>query len=422
MNSVSPSVPTIVVDSNTIVNGPWNLASWPWQILLIRSKRGEVRLVVPKVVLIETVARFKSSLAEAMNKYNELGKKIADLAGLPLPSPEHQVPELVADYETSLRETLAANSVVIGEIPPMALEDLVHRAASRKKPFDSDGNGFRDALIWLSFLAEIERANTTEGILITSDSAYWHGDVLHQDLLDDITSRGQTVEVIPYKSLKACVYERFFNKLSLEQQQDLESKFSNSRAEIESTVRRVIETILQDYQETVTTRRKVSFNRLSDLKIIGVPRREPDTDQVLVHMTCVVTVIVSTPRDGEVISWESKKEETIEAEVFSWYNTSLQSFEEITVDGVEDALSRLITPPPSFLFNQSVLAAIQEASIPKWMPSKEYLDVHNILSTSAIALALQQVATTIPPSFLQGFLSHGSEDVPPEDNGEGEHA
>lgn len=121
-------------------------------------------------------------------------------------------------------------------------------------------------------------ARTPREILITSDSAYWHGDILHQYLLNDITSRGHTVEVIPYKSFKACVYERFFKTLSFQQQQDLETKFSNNRADIKNTIQRAIETLLQDYSMTVALVAKCrlrAYRILRLLVFLDQPRRRP---------------------------------------------------------------------------------------------------------------------------------------------------
>ena len=76
------------------------------------------------------------------------------------------------------------------DYPDTLHETLVKRATSRKRPFDDNGSGYRDALIWESVL---ELAKQVKGpiVLVTKDKDFREGSSnLHRDLTKDLERLG----------------------------------------------------------------------------------------------------------------------------------------------------------------------------------------------------------------------------------------
>ena len=85
--------------------------------------------------------------------------------------------------------------------------ELVERAFISKKPFSGQEKGYRDALIWLSFVDYLVE-NKIEGkvAFITNNKSDFFtvkgkAVSLHSDLLSDIKSRNIKAEVVPYLNL-----------------------------------------------------------------------------------------------------------------------------------------------------------------------------------------------------------------------------
>ena len=84
-------------------------------------------------------------------------------------------------------------------IPPPKIDhvDLVRRAASRRKPCDNNGDGYRDTLNWLTLLA-VASAHPKDEIFWVSDNSRdfgaEDGDELHMDLKEELRSIGLRTE------------------------------------------------------------------------------------------------------------------------------------------------------------------------------------------------------------------------------------
>ncbi|MEW7849252.1 PIN domain-containing protein [Massilia aurea] len=86
-------------------------------------------------------------------------------------------------------------------------EYVVQKALKLKKPFSDGEKGFRDALIWLSFLMHV-KDHSVEGdvAFITNNKNDFFangadGLQLHPDLIDDINFFGVSVKIRPYETL-----------------------------------------------------------------------------------------------------------------------------------------------------------------------------------------------------------------------------
>lgn len=156
-----------------------------------------IRVVVPEVVILETCRH----QAERANKAsNEAVKKVTDglralndllVDGLPRFDAKGARDQLAAaprEYETWLRETLKDHQVEVAPIPPVSHADLVHRDLEKRKPFNSSGKGYRDALIWSTVIEIIGSLDTEDHLVFVTENTDDFADStgLSADLLRDL--------------------------------------------------------------------------------------------------------------------------------------------------------------------------------------------------------------------------------------------
>jgi hypothetical protein len=140
---------TVVIDTNAIAYGAWWLESPGWRVLFHLAETGEVRLLVPDLVVREAAGRFRSEVAQRSEAAAAAARKLGDLIGDATDATsEFNSDEAAVSYEAELRTRLANGAAVVGDIPMLDLAELTQHAIDRRKPFDPKGNGFRDALLW----------------------------------------------------------------------------------------------------------------------------------------------------------------------------------------------------------------------------------------------------------------------------------
>ena len=201
--SDSTVAPTVFVDSNAIVEQSWLLDSPQWRLLLHQSRHGVIKLVVPEIVILETVARYESKLSDALRALSTAQEGVTKLIECSFPpGPTGSSTEEAANYEQQLRELLDDYNVTIAPFPPIDLVELASRAAWRKRPFNSDGHGFRDAIIWELLISWMADNAQSAPHLISTDNAFYAvksaGD-LHPELIEDALERGVAIPITPWR-------------------------------------------------------------------------------------------------------------------------------------------------------------------------------------------------------------------------------
>lgn len=153
-----------------------------------------------EVVALETVGGMRSKTQEAHSAMRRWRRTWGGHLNL------HEKAEALCDethtvgveYETTLRlllKRLGIEVVGIPEIPHLA---LVERAVSRRKPCDEKGDGYRDALNWLTVLAFANQLSDQEVYWISSnikDFANSDQSDFHPDLKADLEGIGATDRV-----------------------------------------------------------------------------------------------------------------------------------------------------------------------------------------------------------------------------------
>jgi PIN domain len=154
----------VVLDANVLA-ADFGLTSGPMQWLLEQGRERELRIVVPKVALIEAVAGYRRQadearlqLQRALRQFRRLGSDLDELVPRPLDDD-------VANYEVALSDALRGARALIAEPPNVGHDEIARRAASRIKPFNERGSGYRDTLIWMTVL---ERAAQADEVVFVS--------------------------------------------------------------------------------------------------------------------------------------------------------------------------------------------------------------------------------------------------------------
>jgi|GEM_PF-1756529 len=170
-------------------------------------------IVLSEIVLDETKNKYKEMVENSIKKTNS---GVADLQrlGLSIDAIKSDITEkTMTEYNDFIEMFLIESGMTIAEPYPKTTHDIiVKRALKRKKPFKSDGrNGYRDFLVWLTFLEMVRRiGNDADFFFITHNKHDFSDEkdenALHPDLLSDIIEMNLVNKRIQYyTSLKKFV-------------------------------------------------------------------------------------------------------------------------------------------------------------------------------------------------------------------------
>lgn len=175
--------------------------------LLLRSMlddalaKGAFELFVPEVVLRELDKQFAQRSKKVVREVNKtLGAYEEELRrlGIQGPSPMVRDDADIAAYREALVERLSDAGAEVLDIPE-DLSPALDWAVNRRKPFKDSGEGFPDAVIWLSVL-ELAFAREEEIVLISNNSGDFavkrDSDELAEELRCDLVERGRPAEQV----------------------------------------------------------------------------------------------------------------------------------------------------------------------------------------------------------------------------------
>lgn len=211
--STATNRPIVFVDANAIVKRSWFLDTPQWRLLRHQSRHAAIELVISEVAFREVVVKFRLELVEELRALAGAQEKLHRLIDYKVPEKDTaDIDSLVADYREELQEILDSCNAVIAPIPEVDLVKLVDRAANRHRPFDSSGNGFRDALIWETVVEYLRVKKPLAAFLVSNDNAFYganNDDTLHAELASDAVARGASCTIQPWRSIGPYLSESF---------------------------------------------------------------------------------------------------------------------------------------------------------------------------------------------------------------------
>lgn len=195
--------PVVFLDSNALFGRkPFTRTDSVLLLELVRLDR--LRLVIPDVVLLELSRQWakrldetSSALAKARSDLNETLSE----AGVPEVE-QIEVPELQRSaFHQAATRMLKRSGVEIPACPVVSVTEVLERDLDARKPFDTTGKGFRDALIWETIKECCTRPTSpTQAFLVTNNHKDFcdgpDGAELHADLRGELR-QSQQVTVVP---------------------------------------------------------------------------------------------------------------------------------------------------------------------------------------------------------------------------------
>ncbi len=115
-----------------------------------------LRLIVSKVVIDEINGRHRLELTDKYETYCRVRADINKLAGTNLVS-DISVPKAHKAFLSWFESIIKDYKIDILPYPKLSLEQVVEASYKRNKPFKSNGEGFKDYLIWESIVSEINK-------------------------------------------------------------------------------------------------------------------------------------------------------------------------------------------------------------------------------------------------------------------------
>lgn len=224
----------IVIDTNIIV-ADFQMKSPSFQVLLENCKQGTFQVYIPQIVKDETINKFGERL---LSLKTAIGKDIKELNRSTGHIYQHvitedQLEDEIKIYAKHLRNVIQDNKIIIIPYPKKTHKEIATRAIKKKKPFNTNGAGYRDTLIWENIKTLITQDQNIltlpELIFITNnykDFATPEFD-LHPELVIELEEQLYDPESIKiFSNLKE--YIDVMAKIDLEQVKQLEKKLKNN--------------------------------------------------------------------------------------------------------------------------------------------------------------------------------------------------
>jgi len=224
----------VVLDSNIIIADFW-MQSPNFKILFENSKKDEIELFIPQVVVDEVlnkfnqrIEKFKSDINGELTKFEKLSDSITGFS-----ITEDSIKKSNIKYRKHLDKIIKTNGITIIDYPNTSHEFLAKKAMLSLKPFNANEKGYRGCLIWENIKSlvssnDVEIPATPEAVFITNNyKDFTIEDKLHDDLILELDNQNLNSDsVIIYASLKD--FNDKVTKLSFSQASIFEGKLKNN--------------------------------------------------------------------------------------------------------------------------------------------------------------------------------------------------
>jgi hypothetical protein len=162
----------IVLDSN-IFRSDFNLHSTEFNVILDYLQKTQSTIVLPQIILDEVKGLYSRVLTERIVKLNSNINNFNLLMideGKAIDKIEINIADEVENYAKYLTDKLKIENDKIIPVNNNYLPNLVERAVKRLRP-SADGEGFRDALIWLTLKDYCLKCHEKQVIFISNNDA-----------------------------------------------------------------------------------------------------------------------------------------------------------------------------------------------------------------------------------------------------------
>jgi predicted nucleic acid-binding protein len=320
-----------VLDANIII-ADFRFNSTDSKILLESSKKGNIDLYVPEIVLDEVFNKFEERLAEAQSKTDKELSVIKKITNTKVKNKinEDFIDEKVTEYKKYIYNLFDKNNVEILKYPNVPHKKIVYKAIKKIKPFNTNEKGYRDALIWeniKSLMPEtgINIANPDIVFITNNKKDFCESENdLHRELIKELEEEYLDIESIKvYNNLNDFsnnikqlffIQENSFKK-RIESGKiedfDLENMVLTSlREELNNSDISEIESIPHSYQDSTVR----FIEKIDNLKIKDI--RKLNSTEYLIDLTCNAEMTIDFYMDKS--DYYSSDDITYDVEDLDW--------------------------------------------------------------------------------------------------------
>lgn len=183
---------------STEITRDWYLKGLNFKLLQYLHEVKGLSVAVPASVVEEVVSNHDRARLQAERSFDRVAREYARLG---LVAPVKPAP--VGNYRSALLEVLDSQMIAILPWPDVSHRDLVARAVSRTPPFDANGSGYRDSLVWAAALmAAAPNPRVTYGspphvVLVSQDRIFSNNrGALAEALAGEAKEAGLSVELV----------------------------------------------------------------------------------------------------------------------------------------------------------------------------------------------------------------------------------
>ena len=196
------------MDSN-IFRGDLLLRSKEIDIMLFYLQKTDSRVVIPQLVFEEIKELYRKVVTERVREYSK-AKNNLRLSIIEMPILEEiniDIDKEIGKYIEYVYQRFSLDESDIFPYKNEYLGEVVNRAIQRKKPCGEDGQGFRDAILWLSILDYACEVYEKQIVFISNNTKDFADskNVLHGDLIQD--AQNKNVSINYFVSVKDFIAE-----------------------------------------------------------------------------------------------------------------------------------------------------------------------------------------------------------------------
>jgi hypothetical protein len=161
----------VIVDANIIMKDAI-LRERKWKFARDAIDAHRLRLVLPEVSRLESIGGYRRDHEEKIRQIKSVIRKSTNRAKKAAEALLEVYTEEIDSYEVILNNRLREIGFEIPEPPEHKHVELVERAVNRLPPFDENGGGYRDTLVWLTALEQIGEPPFDNLILVSDDGMF----------------------------------------------------------------------------------------------------------------------------------------------------------------------------------------------------------------------------------------------------------
>lgn len=250
------------------------------------------QLLVPEVVVDEMVRHYRRDLETALRSLADAAQQITRLRAATVPpGPSLNIDQRANKYREALLARIAEFGGEVLPYPKITHKDLAARDLSGRKPFDQNGRGYRDALIWESVRSKTWGGHERVVFVSNNSKDFGKAPQLHEGLRREILNPDRLSLASSLQEFNAQwivpkmeMLENLRRALEAHASGEIDL-FAWLRAELLNSLRREDETITSLVSWSPTNRMNARPSELVELKDLRVHSvRALDGDEVLVRV------------------------------------------------------------------------------------------------------------------------------------------